>query len=51
MTISATPPEGYTWRLPLLYPVWVAAIVIRTFACRSLADLKTRRGDWWLKYL
>ena len=48
---AGPPPEGYTWSLPLLYLVWVVAIVILYIACRWYADLKARRTDWWLRYL
>jgi len=45
------PPDGYTWSLPLLYAVWAITIAILYFACRWFAHLKSRRNDWWLKYL
>jgi uncharacterized membrane protein len=45
------PPEGFTWSLPLLYLVWGITIVVLYFVCRWFADLKSRRTDWWLKYL
>jgi hypothetical protein len=45
------PPDGYVWGLPLLYLVWAVAIVLLYFACRWFLDLKSRRGDWWLRYL
>ncbi len=45
------PPEGYTWSLPLLYFVWAIALVILYVACRWYADLKSRRSDWWLKFV
>ncbi len=45
------PPEGYTWGLPLLYLVWGIAIVLLYFPCRWFADVKTKRSDWWLRYL
>lgn len=45
------PPEGYIWSLSLLYLVWAIAIVLLYFPCRWYAELKARRGDWWLKYL
>ncbi len=45
------PPDGYVWSLPLLYLVWGIAIVLLYFACRWFADFKTKRDDWWLKYL
>jgi hypothetical protein len=44
-------PDGYTWSLGLLYAVWAVAIVILYFACRWYADLKSRRNDWWLKFV
>src|SRR5437870_7076262 len=46
-------PEGYTWNLGLLYVVWIIAVVMLYFPCRSYADLKVRRTDQsrWLKYL
>ena len=45
------PPAGYTWSLGLLYLVWAVAVVALYFPSRWYADLKARRGDWWLKYL
>jgi uncharacterized membrane protein len=45
------PPDGYPWRLPLLYLVWAIAVVLLYFACRWFAALKARRNEWWLKYL
>src|SRR5258708_10935997 len=44
-------PDGYTWSLGLLYPFWSIAVVILYVPSRWYADLKARRGDWWLKYL
>jgi uncharacterized membrane protein len=44
-------PEGYTWSLPLLYLVWLIAIVLLYGACRWYADLKARRNDWWMQYV
>jgi len=45
------PPDGYPWSLPLLYLVWLVAVVTLYFVCRWFADLKARRSDWWLRYL
>ncbi|HYV84276.1 MAG TPA: heparan-alpha-glucosaminide N-acetyltransferase domain-containing protein [Patescibacteria group bacterium] len=45
------PPEGYTWSLPWLYLVWLAAIVLLFVACRWFADFKAKRRAWWLGYL
>jgi hypothetical protein len=44
-------PLGYRWSLPLLYLVFVVAIVILYFPCRWFAELKARRRDQWLSYL
>jgi hypothetical protein len=44
-------PDGYTWGLGTLYIVWLVAIVLLYFACRSFAGLKSRSKDWWLSYL
>jgi len=48
---SPPPPEGYAWSLPLLYLVWTVALGLLFFASRWFAGLKTRRKDWWLRYL
>lgn len=45
------PPEEYVWSLPLLYLIWGLTIVLLYPACRWFAELKTKRNDWWLKYL
>lgn len=45
------PPVGYTWDLWLLYLVWATAILLLYFPCRQFAILKSRRTDWWLRYL
>jgi hypothetical protein len=45
------PPDGYTWSLPLLYGVWFVTVVMLYFACRWFAGVKSRRRDWWLRYL
>ena len=45
------PPDGYMWSLGTLYLVWAVALVLLYVACRWFADLKSRRSDWWLKYL
>ena len=50
-TAPPPPPEHYIWSLPLLYLVWAIAVVMLYGACRWYADLKTRRSDWWLKFV
>jgi hypothetical protein len=44
-------PEGYTWSLPLLYLVWALVTFALYFPCRWYADLKSRSGNPWLRYL
>lgn len=45
------PPEGYTWSLPLLYGVWLVAVVLLYAMCRWFSSLKAQREEWWLRYL
>jgi uncharacterized membrane protein len=45
------PPEGYVWSLGLLYAVWAVTVVMLYVASRWFADLKSRRTDWWLRYV
>jgi uncharacterized membrane protein len=45
------PPDGYTWSLGLLYLVWAVAVAILYVMCRWFAGVKTRRTEWWLRYL
>lgn len=45
------PPDGYPWSLPLLYLVWAVAVAILYAGCRWFAGVKSRRTDWWLRYL
>ncbi|MBI4418739.1 MAG: DUF1624 domain-containing protein [Ignavibacteriales bacterium] len=49
--VPPPPPEGYAWSLPALYAVWALTIVMLYFACLWYADMKSRRSDWWLKYI
>ena len=39
------------WGLPLLYVVFVIAVVILYFPCRGFAGLKARGRHAWLRYL
>lgn len=48
---SPPAPDGYTWSLPLLYLVWLIAIVLLSLACAWFAGLKARRPDGWLRFL
>lgn len=45
------PPQGYGWDLWQLYAVWGITVIILFYCCRWFADVKSRRTEWWLKYL
>ena len=51
MDFPANPPTGYGYGLPVIYLIWIAAILMLTPACRWFANLKARRRDPWLSYL
>lgn len=44
-------PEGYRWGLGTLYLVWATVIPLLYPACVWFAGLKSRRREWWLRYL
>jgi uncharacterized membrane protein len=44
-------PAGYGFNLWVVYAVWMVVIVMLYPVCRWFAELKQRRGDWWLSYL
>lgn len=44
-------PAGYGYGLPVVYAMWLLAVIILYFPCRWFADLKARRRSWWLSYL
>ncbi|MBZ5718898.1 MAG: heparan-alpha-glucosaminide N-acetyltransferase domain-containing protein [Acidobacteriia bacterium] len=44
-------PDGYGHGLPVVYLMWLTAVVILYFPCRWFAALKQRRKDWWLSYV
>jgi uncharacterized membrane protein len=48
---SPWPPDGYPWSLPLLYLVWVIAIVLLYLPCRWYANYKATHREAWLSYL
>lgn len=45
------PPDGYAWSLSMLYLVWGIALAVLYVACRWFAEVKSKRTEWWLKYL
>jgi hypothetical protein len=46
---GALPGAGFS--LPVVYCIWLAAILILYLPCRWFSQLKARRRDWWLSYL
>jgi len=44
-------PAGYGVSLPLVYVTWAMVLVTLYPLCRWMADLKSRRRDWWLSYV
>jgi uncharacterized membrane protein len=51
MTLFLFFPEGYGVSLAGVYLVWLLVLAILYPLCRWMADIKSRRKDWWLSYL
>jgi uncharacterized membrane protein len=51
MTFPFFFPEGYGTSLAGVYLGWLLLLAVLYPFCRWMADLKTRRKDWWLSYL
>jgi uncharacterized membrane protein len=45
-----TPPPGWGYSLPIVYLVWIVAVITLYPLCRWFAGLKQRRSDAWLSY-
>jgi hypothetical protein len=43
-------PDGYGYSLPVVYLMWAMTVVLLYWPCRWFADLKQRRGSWWVSY-
>jgi uncharacterized membrane protein len=46
-----TKPDGYGVALPVVYMLWIVAVLALYPLVRWFAALKQRRRDWWLSYL
>jgi len=44
-------PKGYGVGLPWVYGIWALVVMLLYPFCRWVAELKTRRRDWWLSYV
>ncbi len=44
-------PQDLGVSLPIVYLVWVGALLLLYPLCRWFGSLKQRRDDWWLSYL
>ncbi len=44
-------PDGYGVALPVVYALWIVAVLALYPLARWFAALKQRRRDWWLSYL
>ena len=44
-------PKGYGLPLPGVYAAWALVVALLYPLCRSMAEVKSRRRDWWLSYL
>src|SRR5688572_7929202 len=44
-------PQGFGVGLPTMFLVWALVVALLYPLCRWVADVKTRRRDWWLSYV
>ncbi len=44
-------PDGYGFGLPVIYAVWVGAVLLLYPLCARYARIKERNRAWWLSYL
>jgi uncharacterized membrane protein len=50
-TMVPPPPEGYTWRLSLLYAVFLVVIAVLYVPCRWYARRKATDPASWMRYI
>ena len=49
--MNPPPPEGYTWKLSLLYGVFIVVIAVLYFPCRWYARRKATNPAGWMRYI
>jgi uncharacterized membrane protein len=49
--MNPPPPEGYTWRLSLLYAVFIVVIAVLYVPCRWYAQRKATAPAKWMRYI
>jgi len=49
--MNPPPPEGYTWKLFLLYAVFVIVVTVLYFPCRWYARRKATNPAGWMRYI
>ena len=49
--MSPPPPEGYTWKLSLLYAVFIVVVAVLYFPCRWYARRKATNPAGWMRYI
>jgi uncharacterized membrane protein len=49
--MNPPPPEGYTWRLSLLYAVFFVVVALLYVPCRWYARRKATSPDRWMRYI
>jgi uncharacterized membrane protein len=49
--MNPPPPDGYTWRLSLLYAVFVVVVAVLYWPCRWYAHRKATHPARWMRYI
>lgn len=45
------PKQGWGYELPVVYLVWVTAVLVLYFPCRWFMLVKQNNKQWWLSYI
>jgi RsiW-degrading membrane proteinase PrsW (M82 family) len=49
--MSPDTPEGYTWKLSLLYAVFIVVVAVLYVPCRWYARKKATDSKPWMRYI